>query len=106
MSRFFSLSLVALVICALALPAFGLFCEVCRDDGVCIGASQPGTQCDQFIDWCVTEPLPCNSSLPPLSEQLTIASVEIVTPAGVTKSEVPRVAAQQPSVKTTAALSR
>lgn len=106
MSRFFSLSLVALLICALALPAFAFFCEQCGDDGVCFPTYNTGTECEQFLDICYTFNSNCRNLASPLSEQLTIASVEIVTPAGVTKSEVPRVAARQPSVKTTAALSR
>ena len=103
MLRFLSLSLVALVICALSPPALGR-CEDCVDQGTCVGSPYSGLGCEQFYDYCYTWDDPsCRSRLPasPLSEQFTIDSVEIVTPAGVTKIDSPRIAAKQPLVRTT-----
>lgn len=88
MIRILRLSLVALVLCALGNPAFAIMCKQCDELERCVFMPEPGTGCIQHIGFCETLNDPdCNSlaEQSTLADQLTVASVEVTTPNGVTK---------------------
>lgn len=101
MTRFLRFALVAMVICAMSIPASAAICKLCNPFGVCEHIADIGVRCYQYIDFCQDYPADCHGVKDEETlADLTIASVEVVTPAGVTKaSEAPRVAAHQPLVQ-------
>jgi hypothetical protein len=103
MTRFLRFTLVALIIGAMGVPIFALPCRSCGALGVCESTPNSGTRCRQFVDYCqdfITACAPVAGE-DTLADTLAIASVEVVTPAGVTKtSDAPRLAAaRQPLAK-------
>lgn len=98
MTRILRLSLVALVLCALGSPAFAFFCTSCGPEGYCEVTPGSGTRCLEHIDYCEDFSASCNAAAAQsLAEQLTVASVEVTTPNGLTKTDAaPRVAQLAP----------
>jgi hypothetical protein len=87
MNRFVRLFALTVILLALATPSFAL-CRECADSGRCMFNPESGTTCMQIaFDACT---ITGNCAIPggraTLLDQFTIASVEITTPAGVTKS--------------------
>src|SRR5438094_34707 len=94
MTRILRLSLLTLAVCTFGSSAFA-FCRICNDQGICERLIDSGTSCIQHIDYCQEFVSGCTglADNDTLADQLAIASVEVTTPAGVTKSDAaPRVA--------------
>lgn len=106
MTRFLRLALVAVVLSALSVPAFAIKCSLCDPFLlVCVDSPDSGTRCRFVIDHCETIITTCNGVLDQdtLADTLAIASVEVVTPAGVKKTgDTPHLAARQSAAKTAA----
>jgi hypothetical protein len=93
MTRFIRLFAVALLLLAMATPSFA-FCRFCNENSICERDPDFSTRCQQSIDFC-TDIGACAAvaSRATLLDQYAVASVEVTTPAGVTKTaETPRVA--------------
>jgi hypothetical protein len=100
MTRILRFALLTLTICTLCIPAFAL-CRTCNDQGICEHLPESFTTCRQFIDFC-QEDGNCAllTEVDPLADQLTVASVEVTSPNGVTKTDAaPRVAELKPHVQ-------
>jgi hypothetical protein len=86
MNRFVRLFALSLVLLALATPSFAL-CRECADTGRCKFNPESGTTCMQIaFDTCTITGNCLRAGRATLLDQYTIASVEITTPAGITKS--------------------
>jgi hypothetical protein len=97
MTRFVRYSLFALVLVALSSPMFA-FCTSCGDDSACYWTPDSGTRCIEHFDYCEEYYSGCTgvAGESTLSDQLVVASIEVATPSGVTKSnDTPRVAEQK-----------
>jgi hypothetical protein len=97
MTRFVRLFALTLLLLAMATPSFAL-CRFCNDNSICEHDPENSTLCRQSIDFC-TDIGPCAAvaSRATLLDQYAVASVEVTTPAGVTKTaETPRVASLTP----------
>jgi hypothetical protein len=106
MTRILRFSLLVLVICALSSPAFAIICTACNDQGVCDSSPDSGTRCIEHIDYCEDFSANCSGVMDEstLADHLAIASVDVVTPNGVTKTNVtPRIAEHKTFVKLAAA---
>jgi hypothetical protein len=103
MTRFLRFALIAVVICTMGTPAFAIHCRECSDfDGTCVLSPDSGTKCKFTIDGCVTVGSTCTgvADQDTLADTFAVASVEVVTPAGVkTTSDTPRLAARRPAAK-------
>lgn len=102
MTRILRLSLIALVLCALGNPAFAIFCKGCNEQGICDHIPDSGTRCVQQIDFCQEFAANCSglAEQSTLADQMTLASVEVTTPNGVTRTDAaPRVAELKPLAK-------
>ncbi len=98
MTRFARYSLFALVLVALSSPMFA-FCTSCSADFSCDWTPDSGTHCIEHIDYCEEFSSNCTGVVDQgtLADQLSVASVDIVTPNGVTKiNDTPRVAQHKP----------
>jgi hypothetical protein len=102
MGRFLRYSLLAIFMIALSSPAFAIFCRSCGDDSVCFHNPDSGTRCVQHIDFCQEFGAACTgvAGRDTLADSLEVASVDVVTPAGVktTTTAAPRLAARRPAV--------
>ncbi|MEA2571698.1 MAG: hypothetical protein QOI24_3699 [Acidobacteriota bacterium] len=93
MTRFVRLFALTLLLLAMATPSFA-FCRFCNANSICERDPNFSTRCQQSIDFC-TDIGTCAAvaSRATLLDQYAVASVEVTTPAGVTKTaETPRVA--------------
>lgn len=102
MTRFLRFALIAVVICTMSTSAFALHCRECDFTGTCVASPDSGTKCKFTIDTCVTVGAACTgvADQDTLADTLAVASVEVVTPAGVkTTSDTPRLAARRPAAK-------
>ena len=89
--------LVAIAVLALAAPASAQFCESCGASGMCFPDPGSGKWCIQNIDHC-QEYWGCSGFVseaqePEIAAEWTVASVEVVTPAG-RQIEIEEVAVQ------------
>lgn len=102
MTRYVRLFALALLMLAVASPSFAI-CRFCNPNGICQRDDTSGTRCVQSIDFC-TETSGCVGVVDrdTLLDQYTVASVEVTTPAGISKkSETPRVASLVPRTHST-----
>jgi hypothetical protein len=100
MTRFVRYSLFALVLVALSSPMFA-FCTSCGPDFACEWTPDSGTHCIEHIDYCEDFFSNCIglADESTLADQLAVASIEVVTPNGVTTvNDTPRVAERKPLV--------
>ncbi|HEV7242797.1 MAG TPA: hypothetical protein VGQ36_26455 [Thermoanaerobaculia bacterium] len=77
---------MTVAVLAMATSVSAQFCESCGGSGVCYYNPGSGTWCLQYIDYC-QEYWGCNGRSsepqePAIAAEWTIASVEVVTPAG------------------------
>jgi hypothetical protein len=102
MTRVIRLVLVTIAVCAMSAPAFAIHCFECDDLGNCVSSPDSGTRCHFTIDTCETVSAPLCTGVADqdtLASTLTIASVDVVTPAGVTTSAPQRLAERRPAPK-------
>jgi len=102
MTRYVRLFALALLMLAIASPSFAI-CRFCNSSGICERDPDNGSRCQQSIDFC-TETGGCTGVVDrvTLLDQYTVASVEVTTPAGISKkSETPRVASLAPRTHST-----
>lgn len=100
MNKSLRLSLFVLFVCIVSSAAFALPpCADCDDGLNCYLSPGSGTRCRQFVDHCVVTFGACLDAADQdtLLNTLQIASVEVVTPGGVTRNATaaPRLAASQ-----------
>jgi hypothetical protein len=101
------IAVFALLCLAFSAPVFA--CSYCQGDAHCsLETDQVNTWCEQYIDWCWDYGgcTPGGTSQHPLAEQLTIASVDVVTPAGASHIAPVRVAERQLPAERGAAVRR
>ncbi|MCU1227949.1 MAG: hypothetical protein JWO97_833 [Acidobacteria bacterium] len=98
MTRFVRLFALTLLLLAMATPSFAL-CRFCNSNSICERDPDLSSRCQQSIDFC-TDIGSCAAvaSRATLLDQYSVASVEVTTPAGITKktTETPRVASLTP----------
>jgi hypothetical protein len=101
--------LAALAILCLATSAPVFACSYCQWDARCsLETDQVNTWCEQYIDFCWDYGgcTPGGAASRPLADQLTVASVEVVTPAGTSRIEPTRTAERRPSADRVAFINR
>jgi hypothetical protein len=96
MNRFLLFSLFTLFILAMSAPAFA--CAACQNDFSCNESPGSGTFCIEHYDYC-EERWGCSgvAARDTLAASLTIASVEVITPAGIRQAnDASRLAVREP----------
>jgi hypothetical protein len=103
MTRLLRFSLFALFIVAMSTPAFA-WCKSCNWDFTCEHTPDSGTWCVEHFDYCEEWSSNCIgvADHDTLAGTLAIASVEVVTPAGVRTTDTPRLTARQPVAQSAA----